>query len=313
MAVALPEDGTQPEWRNRGQAAAGERTALVSPTAEVAPWGADRAEHHPNMKPTHRFGDPALDHTLAAFLEIIGGALKERLVSVVLQGSVVFRDLAPGYGDLDFVAVVDDDLDEEWCARLTELRRPLREGRCGVLGPMVEGAFLPRRMLNPANRGCAFWWGTSGERTWDENKLGWLVLRVTREHGIVIWGHDIREEIPSPTRRHILGEMRPACRAAREHGRGGGVKAVDWLLTAARLLYWLKEDKLSSKSEAADWGYAHAQGEWRQLLPRAKELRLKPQLAESEEMKGWLDALAAPIREAWLEVERAVAKAEADP
>jgi predicted nucleotidyltransferase len=263
------------------------------------------------MEPTHRFGDPELDQTLAAFLEIIVGALRERLVSVVLQGSVVFGDLAPGYGDLDFVAVVDDDLDEESCARLTELRRPLREGRCGPLGPMVEGAFLPRRMLDPANRGCAFWWGTSGERRWDENKLGWLVLRVTREHGIVIWGHDIREEIPLPARKDMLAEMRDACQAAREHGRGGGVKAVDWLLTAARLLYWLQEDEFSSKTEAADWGCAHAQGEWRQLLPRAKELRCNPRLAESEETRGWLDALTAPIRDAWIEVERAVAKAEA--
>ncbi len=261
------------------------------------------------MQLSHRFDDPDVNQTLEAFLDIIGGALGKRLVSVVLHGSIVFDDLAPGYGDLDFLAVVDEDLDEELCLCLGRLRRPLRDGRCGVIGPMVEGAFLPRRLLDPANRGHAFWWGTSGERAWEENKLGWFVLEVIRARGILIWGEDVRHEIPPAGREDLRLDLRRACEAAREHARGGGVKSVDWPLTAARCLYWLTEGALSAKSEAADWGWAHARGECRQLLPRAREIRLNPRLAESAEMAQWLDSLTPSRGQAWLEVESALAEA----
>lgn len=51
---------------------------------------------HRSMQLSHRFGNPNLERTLETFLDIVGGALGERLVSVVLYGCVVFDDLAPG-------------------------------------------------------------------------------------------------------------------------------------------------------------------------------------------------------------------------
>jgi hypothetical protein len=58
----------------------------------------------------HRFPDAQLSRALELFLQHLSGLLQERLISVVLYGSVVFDDLAPGYGDLDFLAVADGDL-----------------------------------------------------------------------------------------------------------------------------------------------------------------------------------------------------------
>ena len=78
---------------------------------------------------------------------------------------------------------------------------------------------------------------------------------------------------------------------------------MDWLLTAARSLLWLREGSLSSKSEAADWGYAHARGSWRNLLLRAKDIRLNPTAADTVEAKLWLEALTEPIQQACDEVE----------
>jgi predicted nucleotidyltransferase len=251
----------------------------------------------------HEFADPRLNLTLELFLRMIGDFFGERLVSVVLYGSVVFDDLAPGYGDLDFLAVVDDNLSEETCRDLIELRKPLRGRDSGMHSKMIEGAFLPRKMLNPINTGKAFWWGTSSERPWESNQLGWLVLHVIRERGLVIWGEDIRNEIPAASREALIGDVRMACKSMREQGRGGSIHSVDWLLTAARLLLWLKEGRLSSKSEAADWGYVHAKGGWRKLLPRAKEIRLNPKVVVTVEIKEWLDKLTGPIREACEEVE----------
>jgi len=256
----------------------------------------------------HAFPDPELNRTLELFVRMLMDFFGERLVSVILHGSVVFDDLVPGYGDLDFVAVVEGDLSEETCGRLVELRKALRGGERGILAQMIEGAFLPRRMLDPAASGSAFWWGTTGERPWTKSRLGWLVLRVIREHGIVIWGEDTRDEIPAVTREAVLEELREFPDSAREHSKDGGLHSVDWLLTAARLLFWLREDKLSSKSEAANWGQVHAKGAWRAFLPRAKELRLNPALADLPEWKRWLAELAAPIKEAADEVQQELAR-----
>jgi len=59
-----------------------------------------------NMPLQHRFADPQSNLALELFLRMTRDLFEERLVSVVLYGSIVFDDLAPGYGDLDFLAVV---------------------------------------------------------------------------------------------------------------------------------------------------------------------------------------------------------------
>jgi len=250
-----------------------------------------------------KFDDPQLNLTLELFLRIIKDLLRKRLISVVLYGAIVFDDLTPGYGDLDFLAVVDGNLSDETCQQLVEIRKPQRSGDYGTLSKMIEGAFLPRQMLNPANTGKAFWWGTSGERLWESNQLGWLVLHVIRERGIVIWGEDIRYDIPVASHEALIEDVWMTCKSMKEYGQGGSLHSIDWLLTAARLLFWLREEKLSSKSEAADWGFTHANGAWRELLPQAKQIRLNPSTADSTKVKQWLDALTEPIREACEEIE----------
>jgi hypothetical protein len=256
----------------------------------------------------HRFADPGLNLALESFLRLVRGVLGNRLLSVVLYGSVAFDDLAPGYGDLDFLAVVDHDLSKETRAALVDARAPLRRGDHGVFGRMLEGPFLPRKMLNPAVTGEALWWGTSGERPWRTNKLGALVHCVIRERGIVIWGRDVRHEVPAPTPQELMEDVRAACENAKQHGRGGALHSVDWLLTIARLLLWLREGRLSSKSEAADWAYGHAHGAWREFLPQAKRLRLNPSLAAAPEVQRWLDSLTDPIRQACAELEHEIAQ-----
>ena len=171
----------------------------------------------------HSLSDPELDSTLEMFVEVLVDFFGKQLISVILHGSVVFDDLAPGYGDLDFVAVIDSDLPEQDQQRLVELRRPFRAEGAGIFARMVEGAFLPRHMLDPVKSGKAFWWGTSGERPWSSNELGWIVMRVIREHGRVIHGKDIRGEVPEPSHRQILEELRRFPPSAKEHAGDGGL------------------------------------------------------------------------------------------
>ena len=264
---------------------------------------------HQRMLLNSHFDDPRVNLALELFLRVVREELGQSLLSVLLYGSILFDDLAPGYGDLDFLAVVTDDLDEPTCRRLTEIRAPLRSGAYGVLCQMVEGAFLPVGMLTPEKRGKALWWGTSGERLWDRNKLGYFVLYTIGEHGLIIWGKDIRDSIPKIRRHDILTELLAGCKTTRDHAEPTSLQCLDFLFTPARELLWLKEGRLSSKSEAADWAYRNANGQWRNRLPRAKFLRRNPQVATCRDVQEWIRGLGPSILEATDELEHELERA----
>jgi hypothetical protein len=259
------------------------------------------------------YGDPQLNLTLELFLRTIERALGNRFVSVILYGSIVFDDLAPGYGDLDFLAVVESDLSEPEEKLLIELRRPLRSGPFGVYATMLEGAFLPAAMLDPAVPGKALWWGTSGERSWSTNDMGPLVLHVIREMGQLIYGEDLRGRIPPVLRADMVSDVRRFLDSCRRHGKEGNLHTIDWLLTTSRLILWLKEGRLSSKSEAALWGGEHLRGEWKKHLARCRTLRLQPQLVQQRDFRIWLDGLSGAIEQACEELEEEMEKEKPFP
>ncbi|HNU94394.1 MAG TPA: hypothetical protein PKM09_04750, partial [Bacillota bacterium] len=75
--------------------------------------------------PCHDFANPELDMALGVFISIVGDTLGDSLRSVILYGSVAFGDLAPGYGDLDFVAITDNDIAHDRGEALIESPRIL--------------------------------------------------------------------------------------------------------------------------------------------------------------------------------------------
>ena len=251
----------------------------------------------------HKFADPEVNLALEVFLRMVHDLFGEDLVSVIVYGSLVVGDLAPGYSDLDFLAVVKDDIPETMYPVMSDLRKPLRSGYYGIIATMIEGEFVPRKSLALPEIGQSYYWGTSSDKPRPGSSVRGLVAEVVHQAGVTIWGEDIRWEIPRPTRKDILQDLRDSVPGIREHGRGGGLHLVDWLLTVARFLILVKEDRLSSKSEAADWGYANARCEWREYLPEAKRIRKNPWMAELAYVKQWLAGLTSPIQQACDELE----------
>lgn len=254
----------------------------------------------------HKFDDAELNLTLELFLRECVDCFGDRLVSVLLYGSLVYDDLSPGYSDLDFLAVVKDDIAEPMYTRLSEMRKPLRSGWYGVLATMIEGEFVPRKSLASPEIGQSYYWGTSSDKPRPGSSVRGLVAECIHQRGVTIWGEDIVSQIPRPTRDEILRELRD-CTWLREYGHGGGLHSVDFLLTIARFLIIVREGCLSSKSEAAEWGYANAKGAWREYLPMARRVRRNPWMAELPHVKAWLQSLTDPIQEACDELEETLA------
>lgn len=254
------------------------------------------------------FADCRTNDALAVFLRELRGLVGTKLLSFMLYGSLAHGDFSPGYGDLDFMTVVDGQIDAATCDALIALRKPFRAGCHGEVAAMLEGAFLPREMLCPDVVGAGLWWGTTGERPINRNHLGWLNLLDIRQSGIVIFGLDLRSEIPQPTRSQLLNDVRSACRDIREHGEGGYPHSSDWLLQSARFLAFLREERLFTKSEAAEWAAQHASGDWRKQLAACSRYRRDAAFRTAAGTQSWLESLSAPIREACDEVERALSK-----
>ena len=253
---------------------------------------------------------PECNLALDLFLREIFEYLHGKLLSVMLYGSIVFDDFAPGYGDLDFIALLSGEISAEEAKALIHLRKPLRNGRYGLIAQMIEGSFLPVHMIRPGTKGRADWWGTSGERVWTQNEHEVLDLKVIKERGILLCGIDQKELMSDVRDRECLDAVKKYLLTLRSHWRPGTLHSIDWLLTTARLILLLREGRLSSKSEAADWGSANLEGVWRKELTKAKELRRQPQLYERDDTKKWLGSLGAAVYEAAADLEREIETSE---
>ena len=69
------------------------------------------------------------------------------------------------------------------------------------------------------------------------------------------------------------------------------------------MIWWLREERFSSKSEAAEWGEANLKGEWRLDLRRCRELRMRPAVVSQKDGRDWLNGLSVSIQAAADELE----------
>lgn len=58
------------------------------------------------------FEDEILEQSLSIFVKDMRAILYRKLRSIYLYGSAIHNDLSPGYGDLDFLVVIGEDLSQ---------------------------------------------------------------------------------------------------------------------------------------------------------------------------------------------------------
>jgi hypothetical protein len=107
------------------------------------------------------------------------------------------------------------------------------------------------------------------------NHLGWFVHEVVRQVGVVVYGEDLKYDFPAPSDDALRREISDFVVNARQHYDSPRAW-IDGLFTAARMLVWLKEGRLSSKTGAAEWAAQKVNGSWKADMMWVRDLRLHP-------------------------------------
>lgn len=251
----------------------------------------------------NHFRDRQISYTLSEFIQDLQHILQENIVSVYIYGSVLYDDLCTGYGDLDFLAVVKQNLTNQEIEKLIKQRICYKNGYTSPYFGMLEGAFLPQALLCREN-GTGLWWGTKSEKLWKENQLDPFTMYTLRKQGLLIYGEPQHHLFPDLSREELVSFLHDFRICMRTYGKGGSLHSIDWLLLTAKFMCWYEEGDIISKSQAADWGLKHIKGPWKEQLPLAKELRKDPEKIKQAEYTSWINSLGPVILEASIEFEK---------
>ncbi|MNV72285.1 hypothetical protein D3C71_1653620 [compost metagenome] len=142
------------------------------------------------------------------------------------------------------------------------------------------------------------WWGTKGEKVWSNNQLDLFSMHTINNQGLLLFGELENDVIPEIMNDEIIRFLMDFSLCMKKYGKGGNLHSIDWILLTAKFIGWLKEGKIFSKSQAADWGLQNLKSNWKQHLQKAKELRKDPSKVKSSEYIEWINNLDTVIIEA---------------
>lgn len=143
-----------------------------------------------------------INNVLKIFIEELKKIFKDKLYSFLIYGSVVLNDFTVGKGDIDFMVVLNDDINEFEINKIISLHENLRNYKLGILGKQLEGSYYTKQMFIDRNRNHqGYYVGTS--------RKGWRVVNNINvncfdklniiDNGMILYGADIRNLIQSPS------------------------------------------------------------------------------------------------------------------
>lgn len=206
---------------------------------------------------------PEVNEALRLLRSRVGDVLTDRLVGMMLYGSLAHGGFDPETSDIDVLLVTDARLSKMAIGALSEVHAELTE-RITPWGNRLEGAYVPRSVIRrhessdetfPCFNEGRFYLGCL--------ESDWILHRyVMRESGVVVAGprpdtlidpvsnEDVRRAVVA-----LLHEWwEPMVADARQSGRlrESGYRAYA-VLTMCRALYTLHHGVVVSKPDAAAW------------------------------------------------------------
>jgi hypothetical protein len=233
-----------------------------------------------NAEPT-QFDE--LNTVLATFTRGIQMTLGENFVALYLQGSFAIGD-ADAYSDVDFTAVIQNDLTDEELRAVTAMHNRIYEMDT-EWAKHLEGSYFPRDYLQDHTTiGKQLWYLDNGARKFrrDAHDNTFVVRWTTREKGILLAGDNPRQLIaPIPTAALNAEVRQTMIDWGKEILSGKYDIGNRWAQPFATLLYCrmlqtLATGAIYSKKVAVEWGIANLDNEWDDLIQHAWAQRSSP-------------------------------------
>ncbi len=231
---------------------------------------------------------PDIDEILAQLLSEMQAVLGQKLLGLYLYGSLVSGDFDHDISDLDMLAVIASNLDEQAAAALQHMhedfarRHPQWENRIEVQYFSTKGLKTFRTQASKMGNispGEPFHIIDSG--------IEWLMnWYFVREHDVVLFGPSSRQFIPPISKQEYLQAVQDHARQWTEYVKNTN---TSWygqsyaVLTLCRALYSYTNGEQASKKKAAAWA-AQQLPEWTSLIQNALRWRKhwKPEQSSPE-------------------------------
>jgi hypothetical protein len=239
---------------------------------------------------------PAVVEALADRLTRVLG---ERLVGVYLGGSFTAGDFVAASSDYDLLVVTEAELGEGDLPKLQEMHeRLMREYE---EADKLEGDYAPRQLLVPSGTSQPVP-GFEGGRfngNVEEIMLSADNIANMRASGIAVYGPAATTVLPEVT----ADDVRAAVLEMLEEGPAecdNEQQAANEVLNLVRSLCALDSGRPATKTEGVEWGLAHVDAKWHEVIRRADAIRRGHTIDEhATTLRAALPQLAAALRSRW--------------
>jgi predicted nucleotidyltransferase len=219
----------------------------------------------------------AIDYMVAKIVNI----LKANDPSVYLYGSCVLNDFHFGWSDIDILVLTQIPITDQQANQLLFLRQECQDTHPATpLFRCFEGGMLALDSFRNHTPTTVVYWGTSGQRITDHYTFDACSLRELLDHGQLMYGKDIRNQLTPPTFADLKANIQVHYNSIRKYASltGRSIYSFGWILDIARGIYTLRTGKIISKTAAGYWALENRLFTDCSALETALEVRKNPQL-----------------------------------
>ena len=253
---------------------------------------------------------PELNLILELYLRELTGRLFQEIQSVFLFGSAALDDIAPAHGDIDILVVARRDLGEAARGEISVIHRYLASEGFAPWGRMLSVHYFALPQLKASRRSGRGLKGITGKvvRS-DPSELLMIDLLSLHDHGILLFGQDIRKELKRPSLRELLGEIHSCLAKAKElHDDSDVSDYVGTCTGLVKILHTLAERHPFSKSDATRWFASTVGGKAGDVAVEANRLRRGELKTGVGGMRRLMPAFLEAIRSELSRIERDLEK-----
>lgn len=207
--------------------------------------------------------------------------LGQDLVGLYLTGSLTYGDFNHGSSDIDFLAVLNNELNSEQLEKIRNLHSDIAE-QVPHWAKSLEGSYITKKMLSSADDPQVERpYVNGGKVSYCAYGNEWVInLYALQECGEVIYGEPLERLLPIAT----IGQVREASKKdllndwvpkiddtdAFNHPLYDSEHLKNYaVLTMCRILHRAKNDNMASKKVASKW-VKEAYPQWKDLVERAE-------------------------------------------